>query len=355
MKQLIKYAALLFALILSASIIGGCLTAGVAVAHRIVEETEGHVEINKNNGGNGLWYWDEEGKLVIRLGNKKVVSSGEVKSGTEEFAGVTIHSLDIEAGSGDLIVEVWENDYVSVDYENIPVEYEIFEEDETLVIEKKDNISFIWNVSFTEKQKIHIRVPAPVVYKRVDIDKGAGSGKLMGLSAEEIYVDNGSGGLGISDITTKKLHVDSGSGGVNISNVTAERSVCYSGSGSFVVQKCELGETSMDCGSGFVNLENITAKNLVLDTGSGRVDVSGVLTGNCMFESGSGSINVLVNGNEEEYNIRTDMGSGSFYLNGRKESSNHFEHAGANNLLVFDAGSGRVSVEFQGASSNYDR
>lgn len=361
MKQLIKYAALLFALVLSASIIGGCLTAGVAVAKMIVEKTEETIGNDRNTDGNDLWYRDENGNVVF-LGLTFGESSGEIKSGTEQFAGSAINSIDIEVGSCELVVDVWENDFVSVDYENIPVEYKIFEEDETLVIERKDSITFIWNVSFTEKQKIHISVPAILVLERVDVDKGAGSAKLNGLSMEELFVDNGSGGVGISDVTTRKLHVDSGSGGVNISDTTAEKSVFYSGSGSFVVQDCELGETTMDSGSGFVNLENVIAKNLVLDTGSGRADVSGILTGNCMFESGSGSVNVVVYGKEEDYNIRTDMGSGSFYLNGKKENDNHIEHAGADHLLVFDAGSGRVSVDFQKTSNemtqpeeNYER
>ena len=353
MKQLIKYAALIFALILSASIIGGCLTAGVAVVRMIAEKAGETVDNNRNNG-NDIWYRNEDGDVVF-LGLTFGKSSGEVQSGTDDFDGIDINSLDIEVGSGELVIEVWEKDFVSVDYENIPVEYEIYVEDETLVIEKKDTINFIWNVSFTEKQIIRISVPASVVLERVDVDKGSGSGKLLSLSAEEIFVDNGSGGLGISNVTTKKLHVDSGSGGVNISDTAAEKSVFYSGSGSFVVQNCELGETSMDSGSGFVNLENVVAKNLVLEAGSGRVDVSGTLTGNCMFESGSGSVNVVVYGEEENYNIRTDMGSGSFYLNGKKENDNHIEYDAADHLLVFDAGSGRVSVEFQEEYNSYDR
>lgn len=345
MKQLIKYAALIFALILSASIIGGCLTAGVAVVRMIAEKAEENVDSNRITG-NDIWYCDEDGDVVF-LGLHFGESSGEVKSGTEQFVGSDIHSLDVEVGSGELVIDVWENDFISVDYENIPVEYEIYEEDETLVIEKKDSITFLWNVSFTEKRKIHISVPATLVFERIDVDKGSGSAKLSRLLAEEIFVDNGSGSLGISEVATKKLHVDSGSGGVNISDTTAERSVFYSGSGSFAVQDCVLGETSMDSGSGFVNLENVVARNLVLEAGSGRVDVTGVLTGNSMFESGSGSLNVVVYGREENYNIRTDMGSGSFYLNGKKEHSNHVEHKGAEHLLAFDAGSGRVSLEFE--------
>lgn len=329
MKQVIKYAALIFALILAASIIGGCLTAGVAVVQRIVDRTENNAENNRNNG-NDLWYREEDGDVVflgIHLGN-----SGDVKSGSEQFSSADVDSMYLECGSGELIVEVWDSDSISVEYENIPENYEIFVDDGTLFIEREDGI-FIWGTSFNEMPKIHVSVPADKTFEEVEIDKGSGSAKVIGISVDELEVDNGSGG-------------------VNFSDVTAEKSTFNSGSGSFVVQNSNTGETSMDTGSGFVNFENIIAENFVLDTGSGRVDISGVLTGNCVFESGSGSLNVVVYGAEEDYNIRTDMGSGSFYLNGKKEKDDHIEHNGADNLLVFDVGSGRASVEFKEA--NYD-
>ena len=355
MKQVIKYAALLFALILSASIIGGCLTAGVVLARTLVEKTG---EFDRENGGNGVWYRDEDGDLVFRWGNYRVASSsGEVKSGTEEFAGIEINAMDINVGSCELVVETWEKDFVSVEYENIPVEYRIYEENGILKINKKDNINinFIWN-SFTEKQKILVSVPAAQAFESVVVDKGSGSAKLNGLQVNELSMDNGSGGVGISNVTAEKISVDSGSGGVNISDTTTKKSVFNTGSGSFVVQNCELGESSMDAGSGFVNFENVNARNLVLDTGSGRVDFSGTLTGNCMFEAGSGSLNVVIYGNEKDYNIRTDMGSGGFYLNGERQDDedNRIEHSGAGNLLVFEAGSGRVSVDFRMTSNDTD-
>ena len=336
MKQVIKYAALLFALILSASIIGGCLTAGVVIAQNIVEKTGG---FERENDENGFWYRDEDGDLVFRWGNYRVAgSSGEVKSGTEEFAGIEINAVDINVGSCELVVETWEKDFVSVEYENIPVEYRIYEENGILKINKKENINinFVWN-SFTEKQKILVSVPATQVFESVAVDKGSGSAKLIGLQMNELSMDNGSGGVNISDTTT-------------------EKSVFNTGSGSFVVQNCELGESSMDAGSGFVNFENVNARNLVLDTGSGRVDFSGTLTGNCMFEAGSGSFNVVIYGNEKDYNIRTDMGSGGFYLNGERQDDedNRIEHSGADNLLVFEAGSGRVSVDFRMTSNDTD-
>lgn len=352
MKRVIKYAALLFALVLAATIIGSCLTAGVAVVQMIADKSADGVENNRNSG-NDIWYRDEEGDVVflgIHFGN-----SGDVKSGSETYKGSEIDSLYLEGASGEVIVEAWENDYISVVYENIPEDYEIYNDNGTLIIELDGNF-FSWGIAFTETPKIHVSVPAAKTLEQVEIDKGSGSAKISGLLADTLEVENGSGGLGISKVTVRELRVESGSGGVTISDATAQKSVFDSGSGSFIVKNSQTGETSMDTGSGFVNFENIVADNLVVDSGSGRVDVSGQLTGNCVFESGSGSLNVVVYGNMEDYNFRTDMGSGSFYLNGRKEDDTELnvKHAGADNLLVFDAGSGRVSLEFTEVQSSLE-
>ena len=350
MKRLIKYAALLFALILAASIIGGCLSLGVSLVHGLQDELSYRNEFDGENN-NGIWYRDDNGDVIF-LGMHFGNSSGEVKSGSEQFSAEEITSLDIHVGSAELIVEVSDGDAIYVEYENIPVEYEFYIDDETLVIDKEDRINFIWNVSFEEMPKIHVSVPASKVFDKVNVDKGSGSAKLIGLLVEDCNIDNGSGGLGISNVTAEELSVDSGSGGVNISDTKAKKSVFDSGSGSFIVKNCELGETSMDSGSGTVMMEDIIAKNMRTEAGSGRVEISGILTGKCDFESGSGSMSVVVYGNEDDYNYRTDMGSGSFYLNGKKAEKNYNKNdKRAQYLLTFDAGSGRVSLEFDASKT----
>ena len=54
MKQVIKYAALLFALVLAASIIGGCLTAGVSLVQGLYDEFSFPEELEGRE--NSLWY-----------------------------------------------------------------------------------------------------------------------------------------------------------------------------------------------------------------------------------------------------------------------------------------------------------
>lgn len=343
MKQVIKYAAVIFALVLAATIIGGCLTAGVTVVRMLVEKTEDSTGDSANGENNGIWYRDENGTVVfmgIRFGG-----SAAVKSGSEMFVGSEITSLDAEILSGEFVMKAWEQDYISVEYENVPEDYEFKNDNGTLKI-RHDGGVFWFGMNLTETPKITVYVPADLEFKNVIVEKGSGSAKLSDVTATTLKVDSGSGSVSISGAWAKELRVDSGSGSVNISDVETEKMVLDSGSGSVTVKNSVLGETALDTGSGSVTFDEVTAKNLVVDSGSGRVNYTGYLTGNCVFDAASGSINLEIYGKEEDYNIRADLGSGGLYINGTKEKDTYIEYDDASNLLVFDAGSGRISIKF---------
>ena len=311
MKQVIKYAAIIFALALATTIIGGCLTAGISVVRMIVEKTGDNFN---SEAGEGIWYRTEDGDVVfmgIRFGGK-----GNVKSGSNQFERSEIKALDIEGMSGELIIEAWDGDSFSVVYENIAEDYEILNIDGTLTVQYDDNL-FVWGASFTEMPKITVQVPKGVLLDSAMIEKGSGSAR-------------------ISEIAAKTLRIDSGSGTVTVSDVEADETKIDSGSGAVTVKDSGLGETVLDTGSGFVNFKNVISKNLVVDSGSGRIDYEGSLSGNCVFETGSGSVNLEVYGNKEDYNIRADLGSGGLYINGAKEKDTDIKYDGAANWLILN-------------------
>ena len=368
MKRIIKYAAVAFALILAASIIGGCLTAGVAVVRKLVEKT---ADRETTEGGrteaaeNGLWHRDENGDIIfmgIRFGN-----NGAVKSGSEEFAGKEISAMEIEGLSGELILEAWDGNTILVTYENIAEEYEIFQDGEVLKIQCDKGWLSI-NTSFNQLPKIHVQVPANQVLENVNVDKGSGSMKMTGITADSIQVDSGSGSVNISEVSgeelavesgsgsvkisgvaVKEFRVDSGSGSVTVEEVAAEKTVLDSGSGTVTVKNSSVGETRVDTGSGFVNFEEVDARDCSVESGSGRVNFLGALTGECKFDTSSGSVNLELYGEEEDYNIWADLGSGGLYINGDKVKDTDIEYDDAENTLRFEAGSGRISIKFQGA------
>lgn len=305
MKQMIKYCAVGFALLLAASIIGGCLTSGVAIVKLIAEKAEWQWN-DINNQENGIWYREDDGDIVflgIRLGGNT-----QMKSGSETYPASEVRAMRLEATNGQFEIETWDAEEISVIYENIPEEYEIYNQQGTLVVERKGGI-FFWSGVFEKTPKIKICVPANLRFEKVEVESGSGNVKITGLA-------------------TDRFHADTGSGAVRVAN-------------------SDIGEASADTGSGLVNFEQIIAENMVVDSGSGRVNVVGYLTGNCVFDTGSGSVNVEIYGEETDYNVRADVGSGSLYLNGTKMKDTTVKHERAENLLVFDTGSGRVSLEFQ--------
>lgn len=368
MKKMMKYGAVIFALILATSIIGGCLTAGVAVIRMIVETTSLDTDGERNENAdrdNSLWHEDENGNIIFM--GMQFGGNQNVKSGTQEFAAEKVHSMDIESLSSELVIEPWDSDYISVDYENIAEEYEIYMDGGVLKI-RCDQDWFVFGISVNGPSRIRVQVPADKVWENivvdtgsgsmamtrleaenVEVDSGSGSVRMLEVNSEELYVDSGSGSVNIAQSSMKECKVSSGSGSIKLTEVISEKAVLDNGSGSVTVKDSTLGETLTDTGSGSINFEEVTAEDLKVESGSGRVNFLGELYGNCEFDTSSGSINLEIYGEEENYNIRTDLGSGGLYINGAKERDTDIKHSGADHLLVFDTGSGRVSIEFLGS------
>lgn len=326
MKQLIKYCSVIFALLLAASIIGGCLMAGVNLVQNIIEETSVPEEYP---GDNSIWYRTEEGDVVF-LGMHFGGSQGVMSGTFSEIDPDEVNRLNIESASGELVIEV--GDSYRVDYENIPDDYIIEVELGSLNVYREDKI-LVWGSVLQETPKIHITVPEGVTLDKVD-------------------VDSGSGAVRISEIATEVFWLDSGSGSVSISKVEAEDARFNTGSGSLTIKESVLGDTEVDAGSGFITFDQVQASNLVVDSGSGRINFEGRLTGNCVFDTGSGSVNLDIYGAQEDYNIRAELGSGGLYINGKKVQITDMEYDNARNLLIFDTGSGRVSIKYHESSDN---
>ena len=150
-------------------------------------------------------------------------------------------------------------------------------------------------------------------------------------------------------VTSESFFVDGGSGSVTLKSVTTNEAGFDMGSGALHVSASELGALRLNSGSGGSEFKNVQAENMTVDSGSGRVIYKGVLTGNCIFDTGSGSVRLDIEGRKSDYNIRANVGSGGFYVDGKKEKTSGIgvtNYGTAIYTLVFNSGSGRVSVNF---------
>jgi DUF4097 and DUF4098 domain-containing protein YvlB len=158
-------------------------------------------------------------------------------------------------------------------------------------------------------------------------------------------VDSGSGSVAVNDVTSKRMSIDSGSGKVTLTRTEAVETGLNTGSGGIFVEEAQLGRLRLDSGSGSVTMRDVVAKAANVDSGSGSVLVEGTLTGTCEFETGSGSLTLRLDGNEEEYLVKAECGSGTFRINGKKREDGSYGTNIAGELRI-DSGSGSVNVEF---------
>lgn len=348
MKNLIKYCAILFALLLAGTIISSCVRAGMLIVRGIADKNFGQIKID------GEVVFDvndlvEEGAFEevdggFRMFGIQFGGEREVKSGTFDVT-EPVQEIVVDGVNEELVIK--RGDVFRVTYTDIPVDYQIEMKDGKLVLHDETKRVFVVNFD-TPKAYLCLTVPESVELTKLTVDNGSGKLTMTDVTAETIMLDGGSGSMSAENVITDKLVIDGGSGGVKLSNVTAKQSRFDMGSGSLSVKYSLLGVTKVDGGSGNCNFETVQAMNLTVDGGSGRVVYKGELSGNCIFDSGSGSIRLDIEGSKSDYDIRADLGSGGLYVNGKKEGSGIYvyNNGSAENSLVFSTGSGRVSVNF---------
>lgn len=317
-QKVIKYCAMAFAIFLSVMILGSIIAVVGGVATGIA-------------GANVF-----ENKERIDLAES--YTAEEVKS-----LGITSVLIDCNAE-----ITVEQGEVLSIEATNVTDEYEIrCAGGKFSIVQDTPNINFkwVWFDDVTVKETVVVTLPADFCPEQVKICSGSGRVALEQVDTEELIIDSGSGRVIADVVQTDKLYVDSGSGSVFLANAKATNSELYTGSGSVSVEESDLGKFKLDTGSGSVRMENVVARNAEIDTGSGSVVIDGALTGTCEFETGSGSLTIRLDGEEEDYRVKADCGSGTFRINGKKVDDGSY---GTNRKgeLIIDSGSGSVNVEF---------
>lgn len=319
-QKVIKYCAMAFAIFLSVTIFGSIVMAVAGVS-------TGIFGVNAVAGGN---------KERIRLSEEYSVEEAKT-------LGIDTIFVDCDA---EIVLE--QGNVLAINAENVTEDYEIRCDDGTFRIVQdrpKFTIHWLWFEDATAREKVVVTIPEELELEQIKVFSGSGAVSVSDAAAEKVILDSGSGRVAVNTVTADAFFVDSGSGKVTISNTTASESKLTTGSGSVLVEDSELGELEMDTGSGAVNMNRVVAKDAMVDTGSGSVTLTGTLTGTCEFETGSGALAIRLDGQEEEYRVKAECGSGTFRINGRKKEDGSYGSNVKGELLI-DSGSGSVNVDF---------
>jgi|GEM_PF-555393 Uncharacterized conserved protein len=205
-----------------------------------------------------------------------------------------IEKLEIDMEAGELEIVLHDKPYIEVDaqYNTKQKRVSITQKEQKLQIKSGERYKI---GNFTVKNnKITVYIPQEMEFERVKIDLGVG----------RFYAE---------DIRSREFKLESGAGESRIENL-------------------EVGTFSIDAGVGEVELKNV------------RVEEKGILDG------GVGAISMKLQGKQEEYNYRLDLGVGSVTI-----GSDEYAALGADRRIDNDAdkdititcGVGAVTVMFE--------
>ena len=193
-----------------------------------------------------------------------------------DAAGLT--ELEIEAGAGSLEISgVPDTDKITVAaLIQVPKKEEkareIIESDMVLTLERNGERAVLrgyfdsgrWSFGGSPSMRLEVTVPAAI---GLDIDDGAGSMKVMGVSGN-ILIEDGSGSLQMSDVGGN-IRIDDGSGSLSIERAGGDISI-NDGSGSITVRNVR-GSVVVDDGSGSISVSDVEGDLIIEDDGSGSL------------------------------------------------------------------------------------
>ena len=266
-QKIVKYVAIAFGLYLAINIIGW-IVFGFAMLLGI----------------------DVAGDIFSGVGTE-LVQYGQVFSDVEE--------LDIEIGFSDFEIKTGEELKVEG---QIHKDFKIKVENKTLKIE---DVNKKWIFNSNDAAKLTLYVPEEVVFRKAEIEIGAGT-------------------TNVEKLNTKDLELNLGAGAVKIQN-------------------CEAEKTDIQCGAGKVEIENSSLKNLKLDAGVGDFYYNGYILGNSTIECGIGKLTLDLKGGQDLYSVETEHGIGDIKLNGNKVEDNKVQGSGENKIKI-EGGIGEIQI-----------
>lgn len=234
--------------------------------------------------------------LGLRRNNNEII--GEMKS--VELEQGEVKRLDIEVAYTNLIIKTGES--LKVETNNNKIE--------------------------CKKSNTHIQIKE----KNYNWFSGNNEGNIIvyipqNLEFDEVKIDAGAGKITIESLNTKKLKFELGAGETEINNLN-------------VTRNCEI-----DGGAGNINILSGGINNLDLDMGIGEVNLTAMLEGRNDINAGIGNLNIMLQGNKDEYEIKTKKGLGSVEIDGREMEDNQVFGDGENYIEI-DGGMGNIKVDF---------
>lgn len=218
----------------------------------------------------------------------------------------TANNLDIELNVSKLTIKV--GDEFKVEVKNPTDEFYCKKDGDTLKIRDERSNTNLFNLSNNEViPEIILYIPESQEFNSIEIESGISETYIEKIVADKVDIETGVGKFTIGDIEA------------NVANING--------------------------GAGETNIEKSTLNELKLEAGVGKFVISSEILEEAKIDAGVGQLIVNLEGNKENYKVKTSTGLGSLLVDGKKAEDNQIIGDGSCEIKV-EAGVGEVRVNF---------
>lgn len=224
---------------------------------------------------------------------------GEKITSKEALKDVEITKIDLDLKA--LNLEIYRGEEFEIERENLSDKVDIKTTDSTLkIVERSHNF---WKNR--HGGTLIIRIPYEIELADLDIEIGAGTVTMEGISSQKFDLDQGAG--------------------------------------TIYIDKCTFDKTDIDGGVGKMTIKNSQLRDLDLDSGVGEINIEADILGRSEIDGGVGAINLDIKGSQEDYTLKIDKGIGAVTVDG--DSVSGTIGTGSNRIDI-DSGVGAVKIRF---------
>ena len=147
-----------------------------------------------------------------------------------------------------------------------------------------------------------------------------------------------------SEVELDKFVLESGAGRVEIQGLTTKQALIDLGAGRTEISRLVATEVvEIDSGAGHLAVRESKLHNLDLDMGAGLVEIVAELSGINQLDAGVGKLELVLSGEETEYQFKVEKGLGSITLNDEKIGDGTIRGSGST-VIDIDGGVGAIQI-----------
>lgn len=252
-----------------------CIVIGVALGGRFRDVQR--LVLNNFYGIHGSWVsdwddWDEDWadwsdwedwKFWEHHAGDRASDGSDAQS---RFAYSDVNDLEIETGYGQILIQSHDETDIKVEAENItPQKFSSRMDGDKLVIRDKTK-----KIDSLKGTVITVYLPKDAKFQDVELEIGAGSAEIEGLTAREIKCSVGAGQIDASNIDADEVELDCGAGRINA--MLAGKQSDYRLKGECGLGQVQFGDSSFNALGKNISQGN-GGRLVEADCGVGQIDI----------------------------------------------------------------------------------